>query len=194
MTAFARTTARFAFLSALLNILGAVTLIVFFALGGLWGPLNDVFSVLGALAMLPLAWALHHRHAARYAVLSAAASLVGAASMLTLAALQSLLVAGVFGFEATLGPVLTASALIGVWLLAHNGLGWAGGSLPRGLAALGLAAGAGYVLSGLGFALGGQAQPLFAAGFLTAMLAYPLWALGLGRLASRHAQTGLQGA
>ena len=192
MTPTSRAIAWSAYLSAAVTVLGAMTLAAFFSLGQPFGTLNDALSAVGALLLLPLAWALYRRHAARASVLAALATLVGVAGMLTLASLQSLLVLDVVSFEQTLGAVFSASGAIGLWLVLHSGMAWTFGSLPRHLVGLGVAAGAGYVLSGLGFGLG-QAHPVFIAGALLATIAYPLWAVGLGRWVTGHTWASLPG-
>ncbi len=84
--------------------------------------------------------------------------------------------------ELTLVAVPVAFGVIGVWLVLNNYLGRNSGTLPSGLIWVGIAAGGAFVLVIVGFLLGGQEHPLAAAGGLTAVICYPLWAVWFGRL------------
>jgi hypothetical protein len=72
--------------------------------------------------------------------------------------------------------------MIGAWLVLAKLLTRASGGLPWGLIWLGVSAGVGYMLSTVGFYLGGQNYLLLAAGGLLAAITYPIWAIWLGRV------------
>ena len=70
----------------------------------------------------------------------------------------------------------------GAILMARNALLIDTGTLPIGLAILGIAAGAGYVLTMLAFRIGGQEHPLSYIGATVALLGYSAWSVWLGRI------------
>jgi hypothetical protein len=171
-----------ALLSAIATLGTAVTGILFFAVNQAFGKLNDTVSVFQVVFMLPVAVALYlltRQEIGRSALL---VLLVGCASMIVVAVLQALLVAGRVRFEQTIAQVLAAGAAIGLWLILANALALAGGALTWGLVAFGFAAGAGYLLTALGFYRGQQQHPLFYAGSLLMVVGYSVWAIWLGLL------------
>jgi len=85
-----RNSARAAYLSAALTVVGFVTLIVFYAVGQPFGTLNDASSVALAICLLPVAAALHHLQARSAPSLSRLALAIGWLGMLTLAVLPTL--------------------------------------------------------------------------------------------------------
>ena len=68
--------------------------------------------------------------------------------------------------------------------MARNALLIDTGTLPIGLAILGIAAGAGYVLTMLAFRIGGQEHPLSYIGATLALLGYSAWSVWLGLVVS----------
>jgi hypothetical protein len=173
---------RCAYLSAAANILGFGTLIAFFAVGEPFGVINDLTTVILALTMVPLAFALHKLHRRAAPRLSVGAFLIGVLAMVAAAALSTLLVLGLVGVELTLVASPLAFGVIGVWLVLHSYLGRSSGTLPSGLVWVGIVAGAAFVIVIVGFLLGGQQHPLAAVGGLTAVICYPVWAVWFGRL------------
>lgn len=119
-----------------------------------FGWINDTLGIVGAVLMLPLAWALHVLLRPHAPVLSAVAMTIGLGAMLAIEVLQSFLVAGTLTFEAEVGPVSIAFLALGVWLVLTGYLGQRSGVLPKGLR-MGLL-GATYI-------------------------GYPIWAFWLGR-------------
>lgn len=171
-----------AYLSAVATIGTAVTIILFFTVGGRFGKINDAVSVAQMLLMLPVAAGLFLVTRPGGAVLALLAMAIGMASMLVAAALQALLVVGRVKYEQTISAVLTAGGAIGLWLALANVLALVAGTMPRGLAALGIAADVGYICGALGFQLGGQGHPLSYIGGALGLLGYSAWAIWLGRL------------
>jgi hypothetical protein len=79
----------------------------------------------------------------------------------------------------------TGPAGIGLWLLLANYLALRSGALPRGLSWLGLIAGAGYLMTGVGALIRGPASgvapnALSSIGPLGIFFVYPAWAVWLG--------------
>jgi hypothetical protein len=171
-----------ALLSAVATLGTAVTGILFFAVNQAFGKVNDIFSVFQVVLMLPVAVALYLLTRQGYGWLALLALAVGCISMIVVAVLQTLLVAGRVGFEQTIAQGLAAGAVIGLWLVVANALALAAGALPWGLVAFGFAAGAGYLLTALGFHRGRQQHPLFYAGSLLMVVGYSVWAVWLGLL------------
>ncbi|GIW01952.1 hypothetical protein [Roseiflexus sp.] len=171
-----------AYLSAAATIVGFVTLIVFFSVGGPFGTINDISSSILALSLLPLALALYLLLRPCAALLSLIALIIGICAMLAASILQILLVLRVVKSELTLVAVPATFGVVGVWLLLNSYLALASRTLPSGLAWVGMVAGVGYILVILGFLLGGQQHPLTAVGGLTAVIGYPIWAIWIGGL------------
>lgn len=171
-----------ALLSAAATLGTAITGILFFAVNEAFGKINDAFSVVQVILMLPVAVALYLLARPQTGWLALLALIVGCAGMIVVAVLQALLVAGQVRFEQTIAQVLAAGAVIGLWLVGANALALAAGALSWGLAAFGIAAGVGYVLAALGFRRGRQQDPLFYAGSLFMVVGYSVWAVWLGML------------
>jgi hypothetical protein len=171
-----------AYLHAVANIAGLVSLMLFFSAGQPFGTIDDCASVCFALLLIPLALTLHLLHRSLFPPLSLVVATIGILAMITAALLQVLLVAGVVHFEQTLGAVLAANGIIGVWVMSNGMLARAGSTLPGGLAWVSIVAGIGLVPVIVGFWLGGQQHPLSTAGGLVASIGLLIWAIWFGRL------------
>jgi hypothetical protein len=187
---FLRLAGRSAYLSVVVFFASLAFFIGFFSAGQPYGTLNDLASALLALLMVPVALALYRLFRPGARGLSLAATGIGLLGMATVAVLQTLLVFGVVRFEQTLGPVLTAQGLIGVWLLLAGYLTRITRALSSGVTWPGFAAGAGYVALAPGFWLGGQQNPLFILGSLVVLVGYPIWAIRLGRALTSGGRLG----
>lgn len=173
---------KFSFLAGAAWILGFVALFIFFAVGGIFGPINDAISVLRYLFLIPVALALF-RLLAQYAPLvSLGAAAVGIPAMLSIAVLQALLVVGSVRFEQTLRPILILAGIVGLWWLANSIVSLAHGTLPAGVAWVGVVAGVGTLVGMVGFLMGGQEHPLAAMSFPVIAVSVPIWAFWLGRV------------
>jgi hypothetical protein len=88
---------------------------------------------------------------------------IGIIAMLALAILQTALVVGKVEYEQSLRPVLTASAVIGLWLVVNGALASRGShrerTVPRGLAWVSLISGIGLILTDVGFWIGEKSIP-----------------------------------
>jgi hypothetical protein len=171
-----------AYLSAAATLLTLVTGILFFMRGEPFGKINDASSVLQMLFMLPIAVAIFLLTRSIAFGLALLSAIVGVTGMLVAAVLQALLVFGFVAYEQTIRAVLWAGGVVGLWLLATNLYALAAEVAPGGLAILGVVAGVGYVLTVVGFRLGGQQHPLFHIGAFLGVLGYSAWAIWLGRL------------
>ncbi len=170
-----------AYLSAAATIVTLVAAILFFSVGQPFGTISDASSVLQVLFMVPLAIALYRLLPANMRTPGLLAAALGILGMLVIAVGQSLLVVGRINFQQSL-KFFPAAVAIGIWLLGISYLALAGELWPRGLAWASLLAGAGYVLTVVGFLIGGQQNPLYYLGSLVLLISFPIWAIWLGRL------------
>jgi hypothetical protein len=109
------------------------------------------------------------------------AALFGTAGMLLSAFGQGLLVLGRIDFQESL-KFFPAGGAIGVRLILVCALAAYGGQMPQLLAWTGILAGAGFILTIIGFLQSGQQNVLFYIGALALGISYPIWAIWLGRL------------
>jgi hypothetical protein len=115
-------------------------------------------------------------------VMSLAATAIGVLGMLLTGAVHVSAMASALSpdqFNTTgegIGP-----AGIGLWLLLVNYLALQSKALPRGLTWIGLLAGTGWLLSGVGALIGGSPILPFSIGPLGIFLVSPIWAIWLGR-------------
>ena len=125
---------------------GLIAATLFFSVGGIWGPLNDLSIALEALLVAALAWMLHPAFRSQAPQLSrgtlAAAILGGLIASLGSAGVM-LSITGWF-----LAILITSLgyALLAVWLFAFNRHARLHDRLPRGLIRLGQIAGATLML------------------------------------------------
>jgi len=173
-----------ALVAAVATVTGAVTIVLFFARGGFWGPLNDASSVVLMLATIPVAFLVAAIESEVATTMVLAPTAVGVLAMLAVAILQALLVARRVTFEQTKRPVLLLGAVVGLWYLSvaavacHTALdgllGW-----------LALVSGLGFIAIGYGFLAGGERHPLAAGGGVVLLIASTAFLGILGvRLAS----------
>jgi hypothetical protein len=173
---------KFAFLAGAAWILGFIALFIFFAVGGIFGPINDAISVLQYLFLIPVALALFRLLAQQAPLVSLGAAAVGIAAMLFVAVLQALLVVGYVRFEQTVRPILILAGIVGLWWLANSILSLAHGTLPAGVAWVGVVVGVSTLFGMVGFLTGGQEHPVAAISFLALAVGVPIWAFWLGRV------------
>lgn len=177
-----RLAGRSAFAHAALTILSVITLLLFFTLGGFWGPLNDLLSVFWVLTFVPITLWLYRLHRPVNASLSLATAILGIAAALTFAALQLLLVIGVVRFAQTVATIHTLGGAIGLSLLLPGLLARARRTLPPRIYWATIILGAGFAVAAAGFWTGGMWNPLTSAGFAVAMIAGLVWGIWLGQL------------
>jgi energy-converting hydrogenase Eha subunit A len=183
-----RTVSRLALATAVVGGLGVVSVIIFFAVGGPFGFINDIANALLGLLSLALAWHWSTNRRGGWSTLAIAAAALGAIVMV----IGSLLI--IFDMTGWYLAALissTGSALIGIWLLVANRLHRHSAELPRGLIMLGITAAIFLIIGWL--ALPGvlariddpQLAPLYVnAGLINwtgTYLLYPIWCLWLSR-------------
>jgi hypothetical protein len=124
-----------------LQLLSAGCLAFFFTIGGVFGLINDLTSVLQMIFLVPVALILNAIFYPQVPILSALTLLFGLAAMAGTALLQSLLLLRKAKFERTLLPVLGFGFVLGAWWLAIAVLSIISDLLPPGIVWLSLAAG-----------------------------------------------------
>jgi len=183
-----RTVSRLALGTAVVTLLGVLSLIIFFALGDPFGLINDVANGLIGLLSLALAWLWVRNRRSGLSTLAIAAAALGAIVMILGSLLVIFSITGWFlaGLVSTVG-----SSFIGIWLLIANRLHRRAPELPRGLIMLGIAAAIFMIIGWLAIAGviaridNSQLAPWYVnAGLLNWMgtyLLYPVWCLWLSR-------------
>jgi hypothetical protein len=177
--------------TAVIDLLGVLSLIIFFAVGGGGGPFglfNDVANGLVGLLSLGLAWLWVTNRRSGWSTLALAAAALGAIVMMIGSILIIFDLTGWYlaGLVSTYG-----SALLGIWLLVANRLHRNAPELPRGLIMLGITAAIFMIIGWLALpgVVGRIDYPDLApwyvnAGLLNWMgtyLLYPVWCLWLSR-------------
>ena len=159
-----------ALVAAVATVTGAVTIVLFFARGGFWGPLNDASSVVLMLATIPVAFLVAAIESEVATTMVLAPTAVGVLAMLAVAVLQGLLVARRVTFEQTKRAVLLLGAVVGFWYLSVAA--FAGHTALDGLLGwLALVSGLGFIAIGYGFLAGGERHPLAAGGGVVLLIA-----------------------
>ncbi len=175
-----------AYVVAAAGLLALVTIGLFFAKGQPWGTINDLALLVmtAALALLMLAfWELG---GLTPTPLARVAQISGWIAVVAWCLTDALMILGIvhfdYGAPATGAFAIQTVALvvIGLWVAGANLL--AGGWLTRSLRWLGVAAGIGFVLLGLGLLLGGMQHPLTYLGGLGYQILFPIWAFLMARL------------
>ena len=159
-----------ALVAAAATVIGAITIVLFFSRGGLWGPLNDASSVVLMLALIPVAILIAAIESETATTLVLAPTAIGIVAMAITAILQALLVARRVTFEQTKRPVLLLGAVVGLWYLSVAA--FAGHTALDGLLGwLALVSGLGFIAIGYGFLAGGERHPLAAGGGVVLLIA-----------------------
>ncbi len=182
-----------------MTLLGVVSIILFFTVGGVFGMLNDVCNGVEAILSAVLAWALYPLYRAQ-SPLSSRYTLIAAWVGALIAITGSALI--IFDFTGWyLAGLYTmfGYALVGVWLFGLNAAALWSFPWPRRLAQLGLLTAA---CMAIGFLAGpgilGSVDDVDAAqwfvnrgllGSLGWMFLYPFWCLWLGRLLVSNSTT-----
>lgn len=183
-----RTVSRLALATAIVTLLAVLSLIIFYALGGPFGLINDVANGLIGLLSLALAWRWVRNRRSGLSTLGIAAAALGAIVMILGSLLVIFDITGWYlaGLVSSVG-----SSLIGIWLLIANRLRRRTPELPRGLITLGITTAIFMIIGWLGIAGvivridDPQLAPWYVnAGLLNWMgtyLLYPIWCLWLSR-------------
>lgn len=172
----------FAVWAAIASIISMVALFIFFAVGGVFGPINDVASVFQMLFLIPVALVLHQVFRQSAPAVVSLITIPAILAMLLIAVLQGLLVIKQVRFDQTLPWVLAMGGVVGLWWLVGGLLSLGHSAIPAGLAWAGIISGLSFIAVTIGFWIGGQEHPLAAAGFLVGAVSVPVWGFWLGRL------------
>ena len=105
----------FAYLAGVATIISFGALFIFFARGGIFGPINDTASVFQMLFLIPVALGEHEIFRHSTPSLSLVVTTVGIFAMISIAFLQAALVLRLVRFENTLNGVLGMGAVLGGW-------------------------------------------------------------------------------
>jgi hypothetical protein len=174
------------------TVLGVVSIVLLFAVGGVFGLLNDVCNGVEAILSAALAWALYPWYRAQ-SPLSSRYALFATWVGVLIATIGSVLIIFDFtGWYLAGLYTMVGYALLGLWLFGLNYAALQRFLWPRRLAQLGLLT---AICMAIGFLagpgiLGGLDDPEIAPwyvnlgmlGSLGWMFLYPFWCLWLGRL------------
>ncbi len=169
-----------AYIAAGATIFGFVTFVIFFIVGDPFGVMNDIASVVIGLTSIPILIALHNLHKTKYAPLSWATLSIGIVSLIVAVATQTMLVMKIIKYEQTV-PATIGFGIFGVSLMLFGYMSYTQSTFTRKVAVWGIFAGLGYFLVVVGFLLGQQNHPLSYVGGLISVIAFPTWAIMLGR-------------
>jgi hypothetical protein len=159
-----------ALVAAAATVIGAVTIVLFFARGGVWGALNDASTVVLMLATIPVALVIAAIESENFTTTVLAPTAIGIVAMLAFAILQALLVARRVTFEQTKRPVLLLGAVVGLWYLSVAA--FAGHTALDGLLGwLAVVSGVAFIAVRYGFLAGGERHPLAAIGGVALLIA-----------------------
>ncbi|MEK6753372.1 MAG: hypothetical protein AABZ00_14030 [Chloroflexota bacterium] len=187
-----RAISRLTLAIGIVAVIGLVAISLFFAVGGFWGPLNDLSIAIEAILCALLAWMLHpvfREWSPRSSQLMLLAALAGGVIVSMGSAFVIFKVTGYFlaGLIMFLGY-----AFIGLWVLALNYHSQHHGIWPPGLTRLGQVAGAIMTLGWLSIPgiLGGVDSPTDASWMenlsqgnaLGWMILLPIWCFWLSRI------------
>ncbi len=170
-----------AYLSSAAVILTLITGSQFFSVGRKHGIMNGLFSILQVLLLIPLVFLFNQYIVPPKFFPMLISSALGLGGILVSAFGQIRLLIGKINSEESL-KFFPAGGAIGFWLIMSNFASFGSNELPAILIWIGIAAGAGYLLTAAGFLKGGQQDPLYHTGALLLSLCYPIWGLWLGRL------------
>ena len=183
------TISRLALLTAVVDLFGVVSLIIFFAVGGgPFGFINDVANALVGLLSMGLAWLWVPDLKTRWSTLAIASATLGA---LVMVAGSTLIIFDITGWYLAGLVSSVGSAFIGIWLLVSNRLHRQAAELPRGLIMLGVTSAIFMIIGLLALpgVLAGIDDPQLAPWYVNAGLLnwmgtyglYPAWCLWLSR-------------
>ena len=169
-----------ALVAALATVVGAVFLGLFFAKGGLWGPLNDAASIVMMLATVPVV-AFFATWTEPYVAsgIPFFVAVVGLVGMLGAAVSQALLLARFRTYEQLLPWTLGFGTITGFWYVLIGVTGAMAG-MPGVLAALAVLSGFGYGSLGIGFWRGNERHPLSVFGGIVLLVASTIFLAWLG--------------
>jgi hypothetical protein len=143
-----------------------------------WQSVRGWFLLAWAALLLPVAIGLFS-HPMRGPAWGLFVGFWGVVGALWLIVLQLLVVAGVLGGEAYRDWAAWPVGLVGLWFFVASSLGFGAERFPRGVDALGMAAGAGLILISIATWTAASPEMVRTSGFFAAVM-YCLYAVGLG--------------
>ena len=172
----------FAYLAALASVISAAALFIFFARGGIFGPINDGASSIQMLFLIPVALGEYEILRHSYTSLALVVALAGIISMISISILQGATVFRRVRYEKTLSNVLGMGAVLGGWWLINGWLSLATEMFPATFSWLGVVCGVSALLLVVGLKYGGRDHPLAVISFLTNALSVPIWTFWMGNI------------
>jgi len=180
-----RVAAQAAYLIAIAGLVALVAIGLFFADIPAFGPVNDLALLAMTLALAPVMLGFYELGGRTPTGLARVALVSGIAAVIGWSVLQALMIGGAVSFDYERGATgafageAVALFVMGMWLSGANLL--AGAWLTPLVRWLGVVAGIGFILFGLGLLLGGVSHPLTYAGGIGYQILFPIWAFLLGR-------------
>lgn len=177
-----------AFISVAAMFAGAIVAIVMDT--GLLTKVENLTTIALALSMAPLALALYQLYRKTWPGLILVATLIGIVAMLTAAGAKFLVFTDTISSQGVADVLDDLTfAFIGGWLVVVGYLGWLSRIPSAGLAVVAVLAGIGQILVTTGFLIS-EPPPFWAlAGGGVTIVAYPVWAISLGRWLLRQPTT-----
>jgi hypothetical protein len=170
-----------AYLAAVSTIIGFFSIVIFFIVGDPFGKINDMASVVIALTSIPVLYVLYKLTQVQSPLLTLVVLILGMVAMIVASIIQSLLVLGFIPYEATAFVAPFAFGLLGLCVTVYSYFTFQHKIFSNKLSIWGLIAGIAYILVCVGFILGGQNHPFSYVGGLVAVIAFPIWAILVGR-------------
>jgi hypothetical protein len=173
-----------AYVAAAAGLAATVTVILFFWVGQPWGTLNDLALLVMTAAIPVLMLAFWELGGLTPTPLALVAQVSGWIAVIAWCVIHAAFIAGAIDFDyeaaatGTLAFESIALIVVGLWIAGANLL--AGPWLNR-IRWFGVAAGIGFVLLPVGLLVGGVGHPLTYAGGVGYSIAFPVWALLMGR-------------
>ncbi len=148
----------------------------------MFGLLNDLSSILQVIFIIPLVFYFFTLILTDSGyILSTFIFILGLTGILFSIYGQGLLVTGRINFDQS-RKFFPAGAAIGLWLIAVCLIASIQNLIPSLLGWIGIIAGFGYILTVVGFRIGGYKNWLFHLGGFILGISYPVWAVWLGLL------------
>jgi hypothetical protein len=173
-----------AYLVAASGLIALLTIGLFFWVGQPWGTINDLSLLVETVALGPLMLAFYELGGRTPTPLAQAAQATGWIAILTWTIVHVLMIGGAVSFDYDAAAVgayalwTVAILVIGLWVAGANLLG---GPWLNWVRWLGVVAGLGWVLVGVGLLSGGMNHPLSYVGGIGYQVVFPIWAFLMAR-------------
>ena len=177
--------------TAIATLLATILIFLFYAAGGPFGTLNDIFNGVAGILSGVLAWTLASQFGTNSSLLTRASLVLAVIGAIIVAIGSILIIFDVTGWILAGWYTTAGNALIGIWLLIFNDSMRHSNILPRGLVTFGLFVGAIMAVGIIaipGILMGidsVESTPgylnLGYLGYVGTYFLYPAWAIWLGR-------------